>query len=154
MIGIVTFTSCSHHMIHKCTLELYLRIGCTEVICILIGNEMIPWLDSESFVCAQRHSIHDRITINTITFIHRMLKIASCVLIYGRFLAYVCEMQYVQASIRHVSSSDENYTWRKWIKSDTRHELHHPDSIKSTICCVLWSTTSCCRFRVFLFLTH
>jgi hypothetical protein len=57
MIGIVNFNSCSEHMIHECSLELYLRIGCTEVICILIVNEMIPWWVSESFVCVQYRSI-------------------------------------------------------------------------------------------------
>jgi hypothetical protein len=73
----------------NCSIELYLRRRCTEVICILIGNEMISWLVSESFVCVQRRSIHNRITINTITYIHRMLKIASFELIFRRSLAYV-----------------------------------------------------------------
>jgi hypothetical protein len=147
MIGVVTFNSCSRHMIHECSLELNLRIGCTEVICIFIGNEMIPWLVSESFVCAQRRSIHNRTTINTITFIHRMLKIASFELIYRRSRAYVCDIQSVQASIRHVSSSDENYKWRKWIKSSTPYESHYLHSINPTISCVWYSTTSHCWFR-------
>jgi hypothetical protein len=120
----------------NCIIELNLRIGCTEVVCILIGNEMIPWLVSESFVCAQRRSIHNQITINTITFIHWILKIASFALIYNRSLTYMCDKQYVQASPRHVSSSDEQCKWWKSIISDTQHESHSPQSIKSTICCV------------------
>jgi hypothetical protein len=75
-------------------------------------------------------------TVQMNTYIHRILKIASFEFIYRRSLTYMCDMQYVQASIRHVSSSDEHYTLCKSIKSDTQHESHYPQSIKSTICCV------------------
>jgi hypothetical protein len=91
------------------------------------------------------------IAVKMNTFIDQMLKIPSFELIYRRSLAYVCEMQYVQASIRHVSSSDENYTWRKSIKSDTQHEsLCSINKTNNRLCLMFYYnrlSISCFRFR-------
>jgi hypothetical protein len=89
----------------------------------------------------------DWIAIKMNTFQHLMLKLMSFELIYRRSLAYVCDIQYVQASIRHVSSSDEHCTLWKSIKSSTQHESHNRHSIKPTISCVECSNTSHCWFR-------
>jgi hypothetical protein len=65
----------------NCSIELNLRIGCTELMCILIGNEMISWLVSESFVCVQHRSIQRwMITVNVSieSLLRRILSFIEC----------------------------------------------------------------------------